>query len=168
VTGRLLVAGARTPRGQSPAALTRKENDVLAQLFGAMSDLCFLGWTKQPLADANATLEPKLRDPALMDHPKRAGYLETFQRRDLQMRLIDRRAEPFLAAFAQAWQRLPEPRRAAFRAEPGWPNEAVSVVLAHRVFAWFSSGGFWLAGKQEAPFGWLVVFSAIVAQRGWK
>lgn len=159
---RVLVAGARTPRGEGPAALMKRENEALAQFYGCLADLSLLAWQVRDLTNTNARLKPKLDDPALRDHPKRPEYVAAFETRDLQIRVLKQKADPFLREFAAIWQRLPEQRRERmYREETGFPQERQPVRLAHRVFAWMASSEFLWPSRSEAPFGWLVLFGAI-------
>lgn len=150
---RLLTAGARTPPGQSPAALMKRENQALAQFYGCLADLHLIAYQARPLIAANDRLEPRLNDPALMAHPKRAEYVAAFETRALQIRVLRQKADPFLREFALVWERLPEERREAIRRdETDWPQETNSAVLAARVFAWMCSESFLWPGRAEAGF----------------
>jgi hypothetical protein len=113
---------------------------------------------------ANDRLEPKLNDPALQQHPKRPEYVAAFETRAFQIRVLRQRADPFLREFALIWQRLTPETQARVRSEPGFPTTTTPAVLAHRVFAWYASDGYW-GGVAEAPFEWLVLCGAIGALR---
>lgn len=148
---RTLVAGTRAPRTKRPP---REEQELLDRFHGVMVDLSMTASKIRALTEANARLEAKLNDPALMDHPKRAEHVARFHERELQIRVLHRHhADWYRREFAVIWQQLPEERREHIRTtETGWPQQTSPALLARRVWDWVQSDEFWWPGTTECPF----------------